>query len=207
MSTDDSKTDETTPRQTTKPLPKTKASNHYVDKAELLTEVVASRERGEMTRRLAEMLLSICVNYSNKSHFVNYSYKDDMQSYAMMMLVKTWKSFDPDRGTSPFAFYTQCVHHSFMQFINKEKKHQNIRDKMLVEYGMNPSFSYQIESEGNDYHVVDDEEDFGTFVIGNDPTTVNSEDVGEDSTMGGNEANSDNSELPTDEDSDEDKEQ
>jgi len=77
------------------------------------------------------------------------TYNEDMQAYAMMMLVKTWNNFNPEKSNNPFAFFTQCIKNSFLQFLKVEKNQRNIRDKMLVNQGMNPSHTYQIEHESS----------------------------------------------------------
>jgi DNA-directed RNA polymerase specialized sigma24 family protein len=83
-----------------------------------------------------------------------------MQSYAMMMLVRTWNSFNPEKSNNPFAFFTQCIKHSFIQYLNQEKKQRTIRDDLLVDQGMNPSFGYN--DNGSDHTVpgIEDEQDF-----------------------------------------------
>jgi hypothetical protein len=89
------------------------------------------------------------------------TYNEDMQAYAMLMLVRTWNSFNPEKSDNPFAFFTQCIKHSFIQFLNQEKKHRTIRDLLLVDQGMNPSFNFEDRASGDgDSHFVDDEEDF-----------------------------------------------
>lgn len=75
------------------------------------------------------------------------TYNDDMQSYAMLMLVKTWDSFDPAKSSNPFAFFTQCIKNSFIQYLKVEKKQRDIRDEKLVDMGMNPSFGFTYDYE------------------------------------------------------------
>lgn len=70
------------------------------------------------------------------------TYNEDMQGYAMMMLVRTWNSFNPEKSNNPFAFFTQCIKHSFIQYLNQEKRQRNIRDLLLVDQGMTPSFNF-----------------------------------------------------------------
>ncbi len=71
------------------------------------------------------------------------TYNDDMQGYAMLMLVRTWRSFDPKKSNNPFAFFTQCIKNSFIQYLNQEKRQRVIRDELLVDQGMTPSFNFQ----------------------------------------------------------------
>lgn len=114
----------------------------YLNNKELLAEVKRSKEAGQMSNALAMMLQLLCSKYAKKGNFINYSYNEDMQAYALMMLVRTWNSFDPDKSNNPFAFFTQCIKNSFIQYLNQEKRQRDVRDVMLIDQGMNPSFGF-----------------------------------------------------------------
>lgn len=144
----------------------------YLNNRELLAEIKIAKEKGQLTDKLAMMLSLLCARYARKGNFVGYSYNDDMQSYAMLMLVKTWNSFNPDKGSNPFAFFTQCIKNSFRQYLNHEKKHRDIRDAELINQGLNPSFGY--DSGIKDVNMFDDEQDYHSTY---DPAT---HDAGED---------------------------
>lgn len=120
---------------------------NYLNNKDLLAQVIMSKEQGQMTDRLAHMLQTLCARYGKKGNFANYTYNDDMQAYAMMMLVRTWNSFKPEKSNNPFAFFTQCIKNSFIQFLNQEKKQRNIRDSLLVDNGLAPSLTFQMEQE------------------------------------------------------------
>jgi DNA-directed RNA polymerase specialized sigma24 family protein len=130
----------------------------YLNNKELLKEIVIAKKGGAMTDKLAQMLQLLCARYGRDPKFGGYSYNDDMQSYAMLMLVKTWHCFDPEKGSNPFAFYTQCIKNSFKQYLNHERKHRDIRDAELLNMGLNPSYGY--ESGVKDVNLFDDEQDF-----------------------------------------------
>ena len=100
-----------------------------------------------MTDKLAHMLTMLCARYGRKGNFANYTYNEDMQAYAMMMLVRTWNSFKPEKSNNPFAFFTQCIKNSFIQFLNQERRQRDIRDVLLVDNGLTPSYTYQMEQE------------------------------------------------------------
>lgn len=129
----------------------------YLSNKELLAEVIASKERGQMSDMLAKMLMLLCARYARKGNYVNYSYNTDMQAYAMMLLVKTWSNFNPEKSDNPFAFYTQCIKNSFSQFLNQEKKQRNIRDELWSAQGLLPSQAYQ-DLNDRSYMDMDDEE-------------------------------------------------
>lgn len=131
----------------------------YLTNKELLAEVINAKSKGVMTDKLASMLMMLTRKYAKKGNFVNYTYNEDMVSYALMMLVRTWNSFNPEKSSNPFAFYTQCIKNSFVQYLNQEKRQRNIRDALLIDQGMNPSYSYN-DRQSRSGVDVDDEEDF-----------------------------------------------
>ncbi len=134
----------------------------YLSNKELLAAVIEAKEKGFMTDKLARMLQLLCSKYAKKGSFINYSYNDDMQSYAMMMLVRTWHSFNPEKTNNPFAFFTQCIKNSFIQYLNQERRQRSIRDELLIDQGMNPSFSYT-ESSSDGVPGIEDEQDFDSM--------------------------------------------
>lgn len=123
-----------------------RAKVNYLNNKDLLKEVAASKVRGEMTPKFAHMLQTLCKRYGSKGSYANYSYNEDMQAYAMLSLCQSWKGFNEAKSKNPFAYYTQCIKSSFNQFLNYEKKHRNTRDLLLIEAGMNPSHTFQIEN-------------------------------------------------------------
>lgn len=114
----------------------------YLTNKELLAELKACNITDIMSDKLARMLQLLCARYGKKGNFANYTYNDDMQGYAMLMLVRTWRSFNPKKSNNPFAFFTQCIKNSFIQYLNQEKRQRVIRDELLVDMGANPSFNY-----------------------------------------------------------------
>ena len=141
----------------------------YLNNKELLQEVCRCKEKGEMSNTLARMLQLMCARYAKKGNFVNYSYNEDMQAYAMMMLVRTWNSFNPEKSDNPFAFFTQCIKNSFIQYLNQEQRQRDIRDVLLIDQGLNPSYGYENDEDGP---RIQDERDYvDAFKIMNDAST------------------------------------
>lgn len=126
--------------------PKKKRTTNYLNNADILKQVKLSKEQGKMTDELAKMLMLLCQRYASKGSLAGYSYNEDMQAFALMSLCKTWATFDSDRGTNPFAYYTQCIKNSFNMFLGSEKKQRRIRDSIMVANGMTPSYTYQIDN-------------------------------------------------------------
>lgn len=124
--------------------PMAKKTN-YLSNKNLLQEVIASKEQSQMSDELAKMLMLLVAKYGKKGNWAGYTYNEDMQGYALMHLMNSWKSFNPEKSNNPFAFFTQCIKNSFIQFLNREKSQRNIRDALMVDAGLDPSWTYQEE--------------------------------------------------------------
>lgn len=135
---------------------KTKKKNEFLNNADLLAETIKSQEQGRMTENLGKMLLLLCERYRanrvRRANFTNYTFFEDMVGFAMVNLVKNgWQKFDSTKYSNAFAWFTQLVHNSFLQYLNTEKRHRNIRDALLVELGQSPSFKYIEENANKPY--------------------------------------------------------
>lgn len=124
----------------------TSTKGHYVTNGVLLPAVLEAKEMNVVTDKLIKMINMIAERYSRKHNFVNYSYREDMVSAAVMNLCNNALKFNPEKSSNPFSFYTTAIHNSFLQYISEEKKHRNIRDQLLLDAGSNPSFNYQEKS-------------------------------------------------------------
>lgn len=144
--------------------PPVKKKVNYIKNKDLLAEVIICKEEGKMSDKLANMLILLTAKYGRSSQFGGYTFNDDMQAYALMMLCKTWVGFKPERSDNAFAYYTQSIKNSFKQFLNREKVQRVVRDELLVDKGLNPSFTYTNEHTTSDSHYVHDEEDHGQSV-------------------------------------------
>lgn len=130
------------------PVKRKGRKKNFLNNSDLYNETVKSQEEGRMTEKLATMLLVLCDRYkkSTQGDFTRYTFFHEMKSNALENLVKNaWRRFDADRFSNAFAWYTQCVHNSYLQYLNYEKRHRNIRDALLVANGKTPSFKYMEE--------------------------------------------------------------
>lgn len=125
---------------------------HYLSNAELYNEVVACKEAGVMSDRLCLMLQLMCDNIASRWNFFGYTYIDECKGAAMLNLVTKWDRFDHEKYTNAFAYYTQCILHSFSLILRIEKNERDKRDLLLLEQGMNPSLTFQMDNEDSDYY-------------------------------------------------------
>jgi DNA-directed RNA polymerase specialized sigma24 family protein len=62
---------------------------------------------------------------------MNYSYKEEMIGDAIENCIQYIRSFNPEKSTNPFSYFTQVVWHAFIHRIQKEKKQQYIKYKAM----------------------------------------------------------------------------
>lgn len=78
----------------------------------------------------AECFMKLVKRFGSKVNFSGYTYNDDMQSEALLSCVKYAHNFDGVRGKNAFAYFTQIIYHSFLQYMNKEKKFAKFKFKL-----------------------------------------------------------------------------
>ena len=108
-----------------------------------------SSDHGKMTNQLAMMYMKLCERYGTRANWRGYTYNDEMQSQALMQLSQIGLQFDESKSDNPFAYYTAAITNSFTRILNIEKKNQAIRDDLLEQNNMMPSFTRQNENDAS----------------------------------------------------------
>ncbi len=104
---------------------------YYVRNKDLIPEIENFTETGRISENLGRMLLLIAKNLSHKSNFINYTWKEDMIQEAVFTCCKYLKNFDLDKSNNPFAYITTICNHAFVNYINKQKRHSEIKDTLF----------------------------------------------------------------------------
>ena len=126
---------------------KPKQKPHYVDNKKFLaamTEYRALRIKAEeegkprptVTNYIGECYLKIANHLSYRPNFINYTYRDDMISDGIENCLQYMDNFDPEKSNNPFAYFTQIIYYAFIRRIQKEKKQQEVKQKMIANYGI-----------------------------------------------------------------------
>jgi hypothetical protein len=98
---------------------------------------------GKTTDELAKMYMKLCDRYGTRSNWRGYTYNDEMRGAALIQLIQVGLKFNELKSDNPFAYYTAIVTNSFTRVLLNEKKMQNIRDDILEENGLAPSWTRQ----------------------------------------------------------------
>jgi len=127
---------------------KKKKPKNYLNNADMLKQIELSHKQGKMTEEFGRMTIELCKRYAKHPKFANiYSHEEDMKAYAIMTVVKVWKSFNPEKSNNPFSYFTQILRHAFYAYGNSEKKQQDAKAAVKKDLGLNPSFMELLEME------------------------------------------------------------
>lgn len=123
-----------------------------------------STTHGTTNRTLAKMYIKLCERYSMRGNWRGYTYVDEMRGQALLQLTQIGLQFNEAKSSNPFAYYTAAINNSFTRVLNLEKRSQNIRDDLLEEEGLDPSWTRLFNAEW------DAQQSANTHTIGEEST-------------------------------------
>ena len=117
---------------------------HYVNNKEFLQAIVERKQalkeaeesdlpKPQVSNYLGECILKIANHLSYRPNFINYTYREEMISDGIENCLQYIDKFNPEKSTNPFAYFTQIIYYAFVRRIQKEKKQQAIKEKLLKE--------------------------------------------------------------------------
>lgn len=120
-----------------------KKPKNYLNNRDLYDELMKCQEKGEISEKLGKMFMLISEKYTNHRYFVQYAYKEDLASIGAVACCNAYMKFDSSRGSNAFAFFSSTVYYAFLQHIKKEYRQKDIKDQILVDNDLNPSYGYE----------------------------------------------------------------
>ena len=135
---------------------------HYVDNKKFLEAMIEYRARctnaeeqkeskPDVTNYIGECFLKIANHLSYRPNFINYTYRDDMISDGIENCLQYMSNFDPAKSKNPFAYFTQIIYYAFIRRIQKEKKQQLVKSRLIVNSGVE-SMMDQLAGDDAKYH-------------------------------------------------------
>ena len=115
---------------------------HYVNNAQFLEAMKEWKERCKeaeelgdpqppVTNYIGECFLKIANHLSYRPNFINYTYRDEMISDGIENCLQYASNFNPEKSKNPFAYFTQIIYYAFIRRIQKEKKQQHVKHKII----------------------------------------------------------------------------
>jgi len=124
-----------------------KKSEHYVDNKKFLQAMIEYREScsSAVTNYIGECFLKIANHLSYRPNFINYTYKEEMISDGIENCLQYVDNFNPEKSKNPFAYFTQIIYYAFIRRIQKEKKQQTIKRKLILKSGFDVETATNID--------------------------------------------------------------
>jgi DNA-directed RNA polymerase specialized sigma subunit len=86
---------------------------NYCPPKEFREEIIKSLEQDELTEQAVTYLYAIAVESSKKLSYKDFQDRDDCIMAAMEDVLKYWRSYNPEKSSNAFAYYTQIIKHGF----------------------------------------------------------------------------------------------
>ena len=133
---------------------------HYVNNKEFLAAITEYRKvrleaeaegkpKPKVTNYIGECFVKIANHLAYKANFVNYTFRDEMILDGIENCITYVDNFDPEKSKNPFAYFTQITYYAFIRRIKKEKKHMDLKMKMIK----NMDFSDMFSEESGDVYT------------------------------------------------------
>ena len=106
-----------------------------------------SKIHGKPTNKLGLMWMKMCDRYATRGNLRSYTYNDEMRSQALVQLVEVGLQFNEFKSSNPFSYSTSIITNSCIRILNAEKLNQQIRDDILEEHRLEPSYTRQHQNE------------------------------------------------------------
>lgn len=102
-----------------------------------------SKDHGTMTRTLADMFITLVDRYASRGNWRGYTYNEEMRGQALLQLSQVGLQFNEAKGDNPFAYYTTVTTNAFKRVLNIEKRNQELRDDIMEQNNLCPSYTRQ----------------------------------------------------------------
>ena len=89
------------------------------------------REKPPITEYIGECFLLIAERLSMRANFINYPFREEMVGDAIENCLMYASNFDPTKSKNPFSYFTQIIYYAFLRRIQKEKKQNYIKYRII----------------------------------------------------------------------------
>jgi len=121
---------------------KKKKSNHYIDNKQFLAAmkqwkeiVIIAEQQGDerppVSEYIGKCFVDIATNLAFRPNFINYPFRDEMIGDGIENCLMYAHNFNPEKSSNPFSYFTQIIYYAFLRRIQKEKKQNYIKYKMM----------------------------------------------------------------------------
>lgn len=103
--------------------------------------------QGNLSEGLVIMIMMLVSKYARSGNWASYTFRDDMESAALLQLCDTALKFEEVKGNNVFAYLTQIASNKFTYILNTEKNQRKIKSKLMQQAGYDATYNEQIDYE------------------------------------------------------------
>jgi DNA-directed RNA polymerase specialized sigma subunit len=103
--------------------------------------------QGTLSEGLVIMIMQLVSKYARSGNWASYTFRDDMESAAMLQLYDTALKFEEVKGNNVFAYLTQIASNRFTYILNTEKNQRKIKSKLMQQAVYNATYNEQVDFE------------------------------------------------------------
>lgn len=103
-----------------------KKQNHYVSQKELFIEYNNSISKGSCTDKLLSYFRKIAKRFATTFEYVNKCDAEAVIEYAVAEAWQKWDSFDPEKSSNIFSFYTTMLANDMKAHYKEITKGKNL---------------------------------------------------------------------------------
>jgi hypothetical protein len=135
------------------------SDSHYIDNKQFFAEMVKWKKqvvdaeetddpKPPVTEYIGQCFLLIADRLSTRPNFVNYPFRDEMIGDAIENCLMYASNFDPEKSKNPFAYFTQITYYAFLRRIQREKKQDHIKYKLMEAADAKGELAAMLDPEG-----------------------------------------------------------
>ena len=103
--------------------------------------------QGKLSEGLVIQIMMLVSKYAKSGNWASYTFRDDMESGALLQLCDTALKFEEVKGNNVFAYLTSIVTNKFTAILNSEKNQRKIKSRLMQDAGYDPTYNEQIDYE------------------------------------------------------------
>lgn len=84
-----------------------------------------------MSNELGDILIKIATNMARRPNFNGYPFKEEMIGDAILNSLQAVKSFNVEKGTNPFGYFSRIVYFCFIRRISSEKAELALKKSLM----------------------------------------------------------------------------
>ena len=111
------------------PVPK----NYYIDPNVFREEIIICKEENELTPKMVNMFILMCNEVAKTRMYRFEQDREDCVAFAIEDCLRYWRSYNPEKSSYAFAYFTRLVMNGLQKGWNKLHKLQ-FRNKVSISH-------------------------------------------------------------------------